>query len=384
MINRTKELFYLDSYETVFQAKVLSCEETKTGFAIVLDQTLFYPEGGGQAADIGYLNKAQVLDVHEKDGVIVHSTDKPLSVDEIIEGQIDWSHRFPLMQKHTGEHIVSGIINRLFGYDNVGFHMGTDTTTDINGELSADDLRLVEKLVNEAIQKDIKTRVYSITEDTPNPPSYRSKKKIEGSVRIVSISDVDSCACCGLHCAYTGEVGIVKILTAQKYKGGMRIYLLCGSDAVEDYANKNCDVYEISSLLSAKPNEVSEAVKKLLDEKAAIKQELIQCKKEIFQHRAEKIPLNTGKVCLFEKDLQPSDLQRYCTLLCDRAEIAAVFSAGEENVYKYVVGSKATDVREIGKKLNTTLNGRGGGKAEMVQGTVYATKTEIESLFASF
>ena len=379
---KTRTLFYEDNYQTTFIATVLDCQESKNGFLVVLDQTLFYPEGGGQPADIGFVNEAEVFDVHEKEGVITHHTDKPLPVGTIVQGEIDWAHRFPLMQHHTGEHIVSGIIHRLFGYDNVGFHMGKENVTfDINGELSEEQLRLVERLANEALYRNIQIKTYFPNEEELAALPYRSKKALSGNVRIVEIPMQDTCACCGLHCAYSAEVGIVQFLQAQRYKGGMRISMLCGGKAVRDYAQKNKDIYEISAFLSVKPNEVKDAVKKLMEEKALLKLQWVQYKTELFQLKAEQIPPNTAWLCLFEKDLQPMDLQRYCTLLCERANLVAVFSAESEGVYKYALARKGMDAREYGKELNAAFGGRGGGKAELVQGTILGAEDEIREFF---
>ena len=381
-IPKTRKLFYENSYETSFEATVLCCNESKDGFSVILNQTLFYPEGGGQPADIGFINEAKVLDVHEKDGVIVHSTDKLLAEGTVVHGEIDWAYRFSLMQHHTGEHIVSGVIHRLFGYDNVGFHMGIENVTlDTNGELSENELQQIEILANKAIYKNIQTQIYYPTEEELSELPYRSKKALAGNIRIVEIPQQDTCACCGLHCASSAEVGIIKLLTAQKYKGGTRIYMLCGEKALKDYADKNKDIYELSALLSAKPNTVLDIVKKQLDEKALLKQQLIQCKTELFQCKADKIPENTQTVCLFEDSLLPFDLQRYCTLLCERATLVAVFSAESEGVYKYAIGSKSIDVREHGKKLNANFNGRGGGKPKMVQGTIHSNEETIRGFF---
>ena len=148
----TEKLYYLDSHLTKFSAVVLSCQPGKHGYDVVLDRTAFYPEGGGQPGDQGVLGGVRVTDTHEAGGQIVHYCDHPLEVGETVEGEIDWNRRFDLMQQHSGEHIVSGLIHARFGYDNVGFHMGHDAVTiDFNGPMEPEALAEIEAQANEAV-----------------------------------------------------------------------------------------------------------------------------------------------------------------------------------------------------------------------------------------
>lgn len=375
----TKKLYYENVYVTSFTATVTGCTTLPNGYGVTLSETLFYPEGGGQPADIGYLGAAAVLDVYERDAVIIHRTDKPLAAGETISGEIDWNRRFSLMQQHTGEHILSGLIHSLFKLDNVGFHMGKEyVTIDINGVLSEEELSYIEKLANQAVYKNIPVE----TDKDGRDLLYRSKKELTGAVRVVSVPGYDTCACCGLHCAFTGEIGSIKLLTAQKYKGGMRIYLLCGEKARQDYYAKNKSVYAISSLLSVKTDEVTQAVAKLLDENTSLKRHLTHYQKELFRYKVRDISEGTKQVCLFEDNCTPHALRQLCTLLCERVEVAAVFSSVSEGEYKYALGSQAVDVRSIGTRLNAVFNGRGGGQKALVQGTVFASEEEIKAFMA--
>ena len=156
----TEKLFYEDSHRTGFTAKVISCEEAKDGFCVVLDQTAFFPEGGGQYADTGVLGTVNVTDVHEKDDVIYHYTTAPLEVGSIVSGKINWKERFEKMQQHTGEHIVSGIVHERFGYNNVGFHLGADyCTMDFDGPISKAQLKEIETEANEAVYRNLEVEV---------------------------------------------------------------------------------------------------------------------------------------------------------------------------------------------------------------------------------
>ncbi len=377
----TEKLYYKNTYFRTFRAKVLRCEKQGEHYGVVLDRTLFYPEGGGQPADIGVLNTVNVLDVHEQDGWIVHTTDRPLPVDSAVTGGINWPHRFTLMQQHSGEHIVSGIVNRLFGLDNVGFRMGSKAiTVDFNGELSQDDLSLVEALANEAIYRNVSIETSYPDAQALSALSYRSKKELTGEVRIVTIPGYDVCACCGTHVAKTGEIGIVKLVSAQHYKGGTRVGVLCGKKAVDDYNEKTDSVGAVSVLLSAKPEKIKEAVEHLLEETNALKQQLTSLKNQTFVSKCDQVPEGTKNICLFEPELAPADLRAFCLLLCDRCSgVAAVLSGDDAAGYQYAVGSAKEDVRAFGKELNQAFNGRGGGSKELVQGTVRGLQQEIKS-----
>ncbi|MBW7573964.1 alanyl-tRNA editing protein [Caproiciproducens sp. AGMB10547] len=386
MNQETEKLYYQKTYSRTFSAKVLSCEKRGDQFCVVLDRTLFYPEGGGQPADIGVLNTVNVLDVHEHGGCIVHTTDKPLSVGSAVTGGINWPHRFSLMQQHSGEHIVSGIVNRLFGLDNVGFHMGSKAVTvDFNGELGQNDILLVETLANEAVYRNVAIEVSYPDEKELAALRYRSKKELTGEVRIVTIPGFDVCACCGTHVAKTGEIGIIKLISAQRYKGGTRVGLLCGKKAVEDYNEKEASVGSVSVLLSAKPDQIQEAVEHLLEETNALRQKLISLKNQIFASKCEQVPEGSVNICMFEPDLEPADLRAFCLLLCDRCSgIAAVLSGDDATGYQYAMASVKEDVRTFGKELNHAFHGRGGGSRELVQGTVSGLRQEIMQFIENY
>lgn len=383
MERETEKLFYQNTYLRTFTAKVVGCEKQDKNYHIVLDRTAFYPEGGGQPADTGVINTVNVLDVHEKGGVIVHKTDKPLPVGAAVTCGINWPRRFSLMQQHSGEHIVSGIVHRFYKLDNVGFHMGAKAiTVDFNGELGESDLSLVERLANEAVYRNIGIKTEYPSAEELEILNYRSKKELSGKVRIVTIPGYDVCACCGTHVARTGEIGVIKILSAQRYKGGTRVSMLCGGRAVADYAEKEKSVGAVSVLLSAKPEEIGQAVERVLEENAALKQQLTEIRNQMFEKRAESVQEGTKNLCLFEKDLAPNDLRTFCLLLCARCTgIAAVFSGDDTQGYKYAVGSANEDVRACGKEFNKAFNGRGGGSKELVQGTVKGSQKQICQFF---
>jgi len=379
----TKKLYYENCYLKTFTAKVIECQMQEETYAVVLDRTIFFPEGGGQPADIGVLNTVNVLDVHENGKKIVHTTDRPLEVGTTVTGGIHWPHRFALMQQHSGEHIVSGIVHRLFGFDNVGFHMGSKAVTvDFNGELDEENMALVEYLSNEAVYRNLPIQISYPSPEELAELNYRSKKELTGQVRIVTVPDYDVCACCGTHVAHTGEIGMIKLVSAQRYKGGTRVSLQLGSKARADYTEKAQNVNAISVLLSSKQEDVLSAVEHLLSENNALKQEAVLMHEQIFEAKASLVENGTKNICLFEKNLMPNDLRKLCLLLCERVSgTAAVFSANDKAGYQYALGNRNEDVRPLGKELNQMFHGHGGGSKELVQGSVTATQDELERFF---
>jgi len=376
----TEKLYYENSYMKSFAARVTECSKQGEQYAVVLNRTAFFPEGGGQPADIGVLNTVNVFDVQEHGDKIIHTTDSPFPVGTSVMGGIHWPHRFELMQQHSGEHIVSGIIHRLFGLDNVGFHMGAKlVTVDFNGELSEEDLRMVECLANEAVYRNVQIEVSYPSAQELAVLKYRSKKELSGVIRIVTIPGYDICACCGTHVARTGEIGIIRLISAQRYKGGTRVGLLCGSKALADSKEKAQSVNAISVLLSAKPEEVSNSVEHLLSENNSLKQEIIMLHEQIFEAKVAAVPNGTKNICLFETGLTPNDLRKFCLLLCAHCSGTAIVLSGDEKTgYKYALGSTGEDVRPLCKELNQAFSGRGGGSKELVQGSVKGYQKDLE------
>lgn len=377
----TRKLYYEDVFCTQFCATVLSCAPKDGNFAVTLDATAFYPEGGGQPADRGALGGTRVLDVHEKDGEIVHTVTAPLRVGEVVQGDVDRLRRFDHMQQHTGEHIVSGIVREQFGYENVGFHIGErEVTVDFSGPLTAAEVDELERAANWVVWQNLPVTVSWPGPDELAQLSYRSKKELSGAVRIVTVEGTDVCACCGTHVARTGQVSAIKIVSAQSYKGGTRISLLCGTRAFADHCAKFESVHAISTLLSAKPDETVQAVERLLRENEALRAEKAALENRLFALRAQGLA-GAQNALVFEEALSPDSLRRLCTALCAVCPgVAAAFSGSDAEGWRYAVGG-AGDVRALCKKMNGALNGRGGGK-EIQQGAAACTRAEIEAFFA--
>lgn len=379
-----KRLYYESSYIKEFQGTVTGCQEGKNGrWEVTLDQTAFFPEGGGQPYDTGRLGEAKVLEVHERDGQVFHLTDRPLKAGETVEGAIDWERRFDNMQGHSGEHIITGCIHRRFGYDNVGFHMGSgEITIDFNGLLTEAELDEMEAEANRAVCADLPVEILTPSPEELKTMEYRSKKELSGQVRITVIPGVDVCACCGTHVGRTGEVGIIKVLGMIHYKGGVRISLLCGRRALEHCVKRQKQAAELSALLAAKQDEVVEAVKRLKEEKERLEGELSRLRQAESEAKAAAFPESSDPLLVFE-NMEPVQLRKYCDLLCEGKKGGIVLACAERgDGFQYVAASRSCDMREFSKKLNSRLNGRGGGSSQMAQGTFRAGEEEIRRVFS--
>ena len=377
----TRKLYYEDPFMKSFAATVLSCEEAKGGCAVVLDETAFYPEGGGQPYDTGTLGGAKVLAVHEKGGVITHLCDRPLPAGTRVEGEIDWARRFDHMQQHSGEHICSGLLCERFHCDNVGFHMGSDSVTiDYNADISWEALLEIEEEANRYICEDheIDIRFYRGAE--LEKVEYRSKKALEGDVRIVSFPGADCCACCGTHVLRAGQVGLVKFLSVQKFREGVRIELLCGDRARRYLSACWEQSLHIAQALSVKPTAAFAAVERLLTELGALKLRCARLEETSFALSAAQYE-GKGDVLLFEDEMPGDSLRKLCDAVASVCGGRCAVFAGAEGAYKYAIGHMGGDLRALTKQLNAALSGRGGGKPHFVQGSVSCRREDIETFF---
>ena len=380
----TEKCYYEAPYRKEFDAEVLRCEKGKKGWDVVLDKTVFYPEGGGQPCDLGVLGGVQVLDVHERGGEIVHTCAGPLEPGTTVHGAIDWARRFDLMQQHYGEHLVSGLVHAAYGYDNVGFHMGQDSITiDFNGYIDENGLRQIERRANEAVYANLETEVFYPDRETLSTLPYRSKKELEGQVRLVRFPGVDLCACCGTHVARTGEIGLIRLFSCVRFREGVRIEMLCGRRCFDYLCRIQNQNHAVSTQLSAKPLETGEAVRRVCAELAEAKARIAAMEEEQFRARAEQFA-GQGDVLLFEAPMAPDSVRKLCDKVLGRCGgRCAVFAGSDESGWKYAVGGGSEDLRPFAKAMNAALQGRGGGKPGFVQGSAAASRTEIEAFFAA-
>ena len=376
----TEKLYEKDAYIKEFTATVIDCISADNAFKIILDKTAFFPEGGGQASDMGVLDETEIFDVQIEDKTIYHYAKEPIKVGSEIIGKIFFERRFFFMQNHTGEHIVSGIAHRYFGVNNVGFHLSEDfVTVDFDKELSREQLNIVEYLANQTVWQNLPVKAYFPTEEELEKTEYRSKKEIDGAVRLVEIKDTDICACCAPHVKNTGEIGIIKLLDTEKMRGGIRIILKCGNFALQDYKNKYQNVSQISTLLSAKQENAYESVQKL-DEKCTIaSQKITELKKKIADMAVSAASQND--TCIFVDGCDVKELQ----LLADKLHkkfggIRAVFSENTGN-FSFAICAEDDELQELFAKFKSQFTVRGGGRGGMVQGTVEATSESINLCF---
>ncbi len=376
----TVKLYEQDAYIKEFTATVVSCEETKGGFAVVLNQTAFFPEGGGQAADQGTLNGVEVLDVQINWDIIVHTVASPLEVGSEVTGILDFKTRFNRMQNHTGEHLVSGVIHKLFGYNNIGFHMNDQLVTlDVDGALNGEQIALVEQTVNNALYENRK-----VTPWFPNPEElknydYRSKLDLTDGVRLVEIDGYDVCACCAPHVASTGEIGIIKIIDFYPNKQGTRVEMLCGKRAFADYSSLHQNNKEIMGMLSAKRQETPIKVKQEQDALQALRAEYKNLAQTLAWAQLQ--PKTAGNnVFGFTPNVSYDEL-RYCVnrLQEEYQGVCALFSQNQQGESIYIVASTGENIQGLVKEMNGALQGRGGGKPNFAQGKVSAKETEIET-----
>lgn len=378
----TRKLYYEDPHLQHFSARVVNCRETEKGFLVTLDATAFYPEGGGQACDLGTLGAARVLDVQEQAEEVLHLCDKPLAEGETVEGVLDWQRRFDLMQQHSGEHIVSGLVHSLLGHHNVGFHVGSDRMEiDFDGPISAEMLALIETRANEAVWLDLPINCWYPSPEELLHTFYRTKKALPWPVRIVQIPLYDSCACCGVHVKRTGEIGLIKILSCVKFHQGVRIELCCGNRALRLLQNVFEQNRQVSQAFSAKILETGAAAQKINETLAAVKYRATAFRNRLFAAIAQDYA-GQSRVLHFEDALDGGELRELATAISGHCDgLIAAFSGSDADGYSYCLTGRE-DLRQLNKEMTEALNGRGGGKPNFQQGSLKATRQQILDFFA--
>lgn len=396
-MTETIKLYDRDAYATEFEADIISCEPNMADdkqFDIILNQTLFFPEEGGQSPDMGILGGYRVVDVQIKNGVITHTVETSagdccdvekkaeLAAGVHVQGKIDWQHRFYNMQQHSGEHIFSGIVHRRFGFENVGFHLSDSVVTmDFSGVISPEDIAEVEHEVNVAISKNIPIEVTYPSRDELAQLEYRSKIEIEGQVRIVTVPGYDVCACCAPHVKRTGEIGMLKVMNYQNYKGGVRVSILCGFRALEAFRQK-CDIIsELMGIFTTNQEAIVDNVTKLKAVNQSLKSELGTAKSALLDYKVAELPADTDNAVLFECGIDTNTARNCVNALVEKySGFSAFFMGNDEEGYSFIIGSRNADCNTVAAALRNKLGARGGGKPVMVQGSVKAAKSEIEEV----
>ncbi len=376
---KTEKLYDTDSFLSEFEATVLSCEENNGRFSVTLDKTAFFPEGGGQPSDRGFINGAEVFDVRIENDIIYHTVSSGFSVGEKVKGKLDFARRFDFMQQHSGEHIVSGIVNKMLGYDNVGFHLSEDTVTlDFNGNFTDEQIEEIEKAANKSVWQNVAFRTYYPSFLQLSSLDYRSKKELEGDVRIVEINGTDRCACCAPHVKSAAQIGIIKLLDSEKMRGGTRFQLKCGGRALEDYNEKYHNAKNIGAMLSAKQNEIFDAVESLKASLDNEKHNVSEIKKRLISKIVE---LSDDKTAFFEKGLDIKELQLLSDALYRKSgKMRAVFSETDGG-FSFAMCGEAEGLDKFFTDFKSSFNVRGGGRNGMVQGTVLCSEKDLKLYF---
>lgn len=376
----TDRIYHRDSLRTQFTAKVIACKPCEGDFYIELDQSAFFPGGGGQPEDTGTIDHVKLKGLIEIEDKLYHIMPIGFEIGQIIEGRVDYERRMDFMRQHSGEHIIAGLIDDLYSYDNVGFHLSEQTVTaDFNGVLTLDQLLKVEKLANQAVMQNIELTAKNYMPDELSTKVFRSKKIFTSEVRLVQIEGYDCCACCGVHVKWSGQIGLIKIVNAQKHRGGMRLTLKCGMRALEDYQTKLNHNAEVSSLLSVKEDETIEGVQRLIDEKNLLKQKLYSVREQYFEMKAALCEPDEA-ICLVEEGLSPDELRRFMIKLTTYSHKPCLILAPEPEGFKYTLGRKEHSIQGLCQKLNQAFSGRGGGK-EICQGSL---RGDLESIKHEF
>lgn len=377
----TEKLYYRDAYISEFDARVLSAEEYNGMWRVVLDRTAFFPNEGGQSADTGRIGGVDVVDVREESGIIYHILkDRPDT--DLVSCSIDFGARFEKMQCHTAEHILCGIIHRMYGYENVGFHLGDDVVTfDVDGELSAEQIDEIELLANRAVFENRKVTTAFPTPDELGDLEYRAKLELTENVRIVNIEGVDSCACCAPHVSYTGEIGLIKIVDFMRHRGGMRLFMQAGYRALCDYKARYSITRAIGALTSTPSLETLDAVKRIVDDNEKIKGELSLSAMRYASALADAIEPTDGNTVCFIEDATVDAMRELANRALPKVGGSVVVISGCDGSYRYVIASRTQNLRDAARSINSALSGKGGGRPEMITGTFSATLEAIREYF---
>ncbi|WP_035783923.1 alanyl-tRNA editing protein [Butyrivibrio sp. MC2021] len=390
-MGKTEELYYTSAYISEFDAQVLSCHETKDGkYAVVLDRTAFFPEQGGQSSDTGTLTdeggkEYKVTHVSIGDEM-EHMVSEPIAPGSKVFGVIDWAHRFSNMQQHTGEHIFSGVVNSDFGYNNVGFHLSdNEVTMDYDGVLTKEDIARIEDKVNAAIWENIEVIAEFPDSSKLAEIDYRSKKELEGDVRIVTIPGYDVCACCAPHVARTGEIGFLKVVSLQNYKGGVRVSILCGKRALEYLRNEHEILGSLSGMLTTSADKVLSSVEKAFEENKSLKAELTGAREELMEYELSSIDKDKKDVILIKNQDVDGNLMRKTVnaLTARHSGVCGFFAKAGENSCKYIIASGADkkDLKKLQELMKEKFAAKGGGSSAMIQGSISGALVDADAVY---
>lgn len=377
---KTVKLYESDAYMETFEAVVLSCEKCDGGYKILLDKTAFFPEGGGQPSDTGTLSGIDVFDVQIENGEVFHYATALAKPGERVEGRIDFARRYNFMQNHTAEHIVSGLVYKKFGFDNIGFHLNeNEVTFDFNGFFTAEQLDELEYEANVKVWRNLPVTAYYPDAETLESTPYRAKSGIEGEIRLVRIENTDVCACCAPHVKNTGEIGVIKFLSTENQHGGTRIFMKCGAFALKDYKAKTADIKAICETLSAKPQEVKNAVFSLSSRIDREKKTVKEIKAELLAYKVRLFDKSKPAIYLSGADIK--DLQMLADGLHKTYGGVRTALCESQNGASFVMCGKEPEITEEFEKLKSRFEVKGGGRGDIRQGSVTAAAEQVKRYF---
>lgn len=395
---QTQLIYETDGMCTGFEATVIGGGKTDDGYYAMLDRTAFFPGGGGQQCDTGVFelpsgDKIEVRGAAIVDGEVRHFTDAPLSEGTKIIGRVNEKIRFARMQNHGSEHLISGLIRSLFGFENVGFHMTeNEVVIDTGGPLTDEQLRIVEERANIAVFENVPFIISFPTSEEARDIDYRSKIEGLDNIRLVTVEGYDICACCAPHVKSTGQLGVIKIISATPHRGGMRLIVSAGMNAYHDYVMLHDDNAKIMEALSAKRDHTADAVADAMERMQSLREENTELKKamtsmltvSILEKIGKKDPSDVRPEIIFTEALDPVGLRNLVNEVTKEYKgIVCAFCGNDDNGYRYIFGVNEKNAESAGLKafandFNGSCNGKGGGSSLMVQGTSTATRKMIE------
>jgi len=381
-MEKTLRLFDDDSYISEFEASVRASYEEDNKHLTVLDRTAFFPEEGGQSCDKGYISDSAVSHVFEKEGVIYHVTDKSFSVGEAVKCSIDFAERYRKMQSHTGEHVLCGVAHRLWGAENVGFHLSEEyVRVDFDIYLDSEKVSFLEREANRAIAGNHPVTAWYPSPEELEATPFRSKDGIKGEVRLVKIEDVDVCACCAPHVRTTSEVGVLKVVDSIKYKGGTRLEIVCGPDAVELFIKEHAALSELAASYSVKREALKEAVNRQREELSDVTYKLRRARRELMAHTLSALQPTEENYTFFYDDADGEEVREFLNGAAAKCRVAAAFIGDDEKGYRYIIRSDKADLKALCREINEELSGRGGGSPAMIQGSCTGKAETIKKFF---
>lgn len=373
-------LYYDDQYIKTFEARVVKQAIDGDKPYVVLDQTAFYPTGGGQPADYGTINDVKVIDVEKVEGEIRHYIEQELPENKQVFGNIDWKRRFDHMQQHCGQHILSAAFEELFDIETVGFHLGSEIVTiDLNTEMLTDEiLEQVEKRANEVIVSNLPIDVKWVTkEELPNYP-LRKQPTVTENIRLVIIPDFDYNGCGGTHPRSTAEVGQIKILGMEKNRGNIRLQFACGFRALKEFQQKQHVLNKITAMLRTSELEAPAKLQQILETQLEQGKELEEARETLIAFEAQEIASNQTMIANYKmiagsfqgrsiKELQ--SLARKITQTDDESIVIMVTEVEERLQMVFAAGKNvAVKMNELLKTALAIIDGKGGGKPDFAQG----------------